>query len=90
MATLNLDNKLYDLDKVSPEVRAKVESARFCDRRIAELEAELAVIRTARAAYLSVLPSLVTDDALLKDEAAAKPAAKNRKPSPKKDNTAKH
>lgn len=89
MATLSLDNKLYDLDKISTQARSKIESARFCDRKIAELEAELAVMKTARAAYLSVLPSLVTDDALIK-EPDATAASKGRKSSAKKESSAKH
>ena len=71
MATLNLDGKLYDLEKISPEAKAKIDSARFCDKKIAELEAEIAVLRTARAAYLGALPLLVKDDALLADQEAA-------------------
>ena len=85
MSTLNLDNKLYDLNKLSAEARAKIDSARFCDRKIKELEAELAVIRTARAAYLSVLPSLVTDDALMKDE-----AGKTKSATEKTEDSTKH
>jgi len=71
MATLNLDGKLYDLDKASPEAKAKIDSARFCDKKIAELEADIAVLRTARSAYLGALPQLVNDDALLADQEAA-------------------
>ena len=68
MGTLNLDNKLYDLEKLSKEARAKIDSARFCDKKIAELEAELSVLRTARSAYLSVLPSLVSEEARVNSE----------------------
>ncbi len=68
MATLNLDGKLYDLEKLSSEAKDKIESARFCDKKITQLEAELALARTARSAYLGVLPSLMSDDALLAEE----------------------
>ena len=68
MATLNLDGKLYDLEKISVEAKAKIDSARFCDKKITELEAELAIVRTAKAAYLGALPALVSDDALQSEE----------------------
>lgn len=71
MATLNLNDKLYDLNKLSSEAKAKLESARFCEKKIAELEAEIAIMKTARSAYLSVLPNLVNDDALLKNDEAS-------------------
>jgi len=72
MAILTIDDKQYDLEKISTEAKAKVDSARFCERKIEQLEAELAVVRTARAAYLQALPALLNDDALLlKDKEAA-------------------
>ena len=64
MANLVVDGKQYDLDKLSPEVKAKLESARFCDQKIQQLEAELSVVKTARAAYVQSLPELLTDDML--------------------------
>jgi len=67
MAILTIDEKQYDLDKVSADAKAKVDSARFCEKKIEQLEAELAIVRTARAAYLQALPGLLTDDALISD-----------------------
>lgn len=86
MATLTIDDKQYEIEKLNPEVKKKLNSARFCDQKIEQLEAELAVLRTARTVYLQALPGLLNDDAIVpapaKKAAAKKPAA--RKPAAKK------
>lgn len=76
MPTVNIDNKLYELSKLSDDARAKLESVRFCDQKIQQLEAELAVARTARSAYLQSLTSLLDDSALVatKENSVAKKA----------------
>jgi hypothetical protein len=63
VANLTIDNKVYDIDKLSPEAKAKLESARFCDKKIEQLEAELAITRTARVAYLQAMAALLNDSA---------------------------
>ncbi len=65
MASLTIDGKQYDLDKLPAEASAKLDSARFCEQKIQQLEAELSVVRTARAAYLQALPALLSDEALV-------------------------
>ncbi|WP_293267675.1 DUF6447 family protein [Neptunomonas sp.] len=86
MATLTIDNKQYEIEKLSPEAQTKLNSARFCDQKIEQLEAELAVVRTARTAYLQALPDLLNNDAIVsapaKKAAAKKPTV--RKPAAKK------
>ena len=90
MATLTIDNKQYEIEKLSPEAQTKLNSARFCDQKIEQLEAELAVVRTARTAYLQALPDLLNNDAIVSapaKKAAAAAAAKKptvRKPAAKK------
>jgi len=97
MAILTLNDKQYDIEKLSPEAQAKLNSARFCEQKMESLEAELSMIRTARAAYLQALPELVSDDALIapavasvatKATAKKAPAAK-KAPVAKKATTAK-
>lgn len=89
MANLTIDNKVYDIEKLSPEAKAKIDSARFCESKIEQLEAELSIVRTARAAYLQALTTLLDDKALVKEagKAATKtekaPAAKKAKASTK-------
>lgn len=70
MPTLSINDKHYDIEKISPEAKAKLDSARFCEKKIEQLEAELAVVRTARAAYLQAMPALLSDDALISDKVA--------------------
>lgn len=76
MPTVNIDNKLYELSKLPAEARAKLESARFCEKKIQQLEAELAVVRTARSVYLQSLTPLLEDSALVapKENSSAKKA----------------
>ncbi|MCZ2720963.1 DUF6447 family protein [Marinomonas sp. 15G1-11] len=76
MAILTLNDKQYDIEKLSPEAQAKLNSARFCEQKIETLEAELSMIRTARSAYLQALPELVSDAALVAPVAKAAPAKK--------------
>jgi hypothetical protein len=92
MATLTIDGKQYDIEKIPAEAKAKLDSARFCDKKIEQLEAELAVVRTARSAYLHALPALMSDDALVASAPEEKkPAAKIRKAiTPKDKSAAKH
>lgn len=83
MAFLTIDGTHYDMDKLSDEAKAKVSSAQACEQKIAQLEAELAMIRTARSAYLASLSDLLDDSALAAPSAPAKKAAP-KKAAPKK------
>ena len=55
MATLTINDKTYDIDKLSAEAKAQMLSVQFVDAEIARLTASLAVFQTARVAYLSAL-----------------------------------
>jgi len=72
MAILSINDKHYDIEKISPEAKAKLDSARFCEQKIEQLEAELAVVRTARASYLQAMPALLSDTALISDKLTTK------------------
>ncbi|UZE95135.1 DUF6447 family protein [Alkalimarinus alittae] len=90
MAKLTIDDKQYEIDKLPPEAKAKLDSARFCEQKIEQLEAEIAIARTARAAYLQSLPSLLTDDALSSSSANKtnkKPASMPKKAAIRKSKT---
>jgi len=101
MAILTLNDKQYDIEKLSPEAQAKLNSARFCEQKIESLEAELAIIKTARSTYLQALPELVSDSALVAPiektvtrkpavkKASTKPAEKAKKTPAKKATTRK-
>ena len=55
MPTLNIDNKEYDLDTLSNECKAQLASVQFCDQELARLQAQIAVLQTAKTAYLQAL-----------------------------------
>jgi hypothetical protein len=55
MPTIKIDNKEYDLDTLSDECKAQLASIQFVDQEIARLQAQAAVLQTAKAAYLQSL-----------------------------------
>ena len=57
MATLNIDNKEYDLDTLSDECKAQLASIQFVEQELARLQAKAAALQTAKAAYLQALKS---------------------------------
>ncbi len=59
MATLVLNDKTYDIDKLPSEAKAQLVSLQFVDAEIARLNATLAVFQTARNGYLRALIPLL-------------------------------
>jgi hypothetical protein len=55
MATIKIDNKEYDLDTLSDECKAQLASIQFVEQELARLQAQAAVLQTAKAAYLQGL-----------------------------------
>ena len=55
MANLILNDKEYDLDKLSKEARAQVASLQFVDTELARLNAQIAVYQTAKNGYINAL-----------------------------------
>jgi hypothetical protein len=55
MPNIKIDNKEYDLDTLSDECKAQLASIQFVDQELARLQAQTAVIQTAKAAYLQGL-----------------------------------
>jgi hypothetical protein len=55
MATLNIDNKEYDLDTLSEECKAQLASIQFVEQELARLQAQAAALQTAKNAYLQAL-----------------------------------
>ena len=55
MPTINIDNKDYDFDTLPEEAKAQVASIRFVDEELARLQAQAAVLQTARATYVKML-----------------------------------
>ena len=64
MATLTINDKSYDIEKLSEEAKAQVLSLQFVDAELARLNATLAVYQTARIGYMNALkPHLAALDA---------------------------
>jgi len=55
MPTITIDNRPYDLDDLSDEVKAQLQSLQFVDAELARLQAQTAVLQTARVAYAKAL-----------------------------------
>jgi hypothetical protein len=55
MATLNIDNKEYDLDSLPDECKAQLASIQFVEQELSRLQAQAAALQTAKNAYLQAL-----------------------------------
>ena len=55
MPQITIDNQAYDLDTLSDEARAQLSSLQFVDAELARLQAQAAVLQTARMAYSKAL-----------------------------------
>jgi hypothetical protein len=59
MQKITIDNKEYEIDDLSKEAKVQLDSIILCDRKLAELQSEAAIIQTARNAYVAVLQELL-------------------------------
>ena len=68
MPAIKIDNRDYDLDTLSEEARAQLQSLQFVDAELQRLQAQIAVLQTARMAYAKALqealPTLPVMDAM--------------------------
>jgi len=55
MANITIDGKEYDVEKLSDAAKAQLMSLQLTDKKIAELNTELAIVQTARNAYAVAL-----------------------------------
>ena len=55
MPTIKIDNKDYDLDSLSDDAKGNLTSLRFIDTELRRLQAQAAVLQTARIAYVKAL-----------------------------------
>jgi hypothetical protein len=55
MPTIKIDNRDYDLDSLSDETKAQLQSLQFVDTELQRLQAQSAVLQTARSAYAKAL-----------------------------------
>jgi Family of unknown function (DUF6447) len=68
MPIITIDNQQYDLDQLSTEAKAQLQSLQFVEQELACLQAKTAAMQTARNAYakalLAALPALPAGDTL--------------------------
>ncbi len=55
MTTITIDNQDYEIESLSDEVKAQLVSLQFCDAELQRLQAQAAVLQTARVAYGNAL-----------------------------------
>lgn len=55
MATIKIDEKEYDTDTLSDEAKVQLQNVQFVDQELARLNAQAAVLQTARMAYAKAL-----------------------------------
>ena len=59
MPQITIDNHTYDLDILSAEARAQLQSLQFVDNELIRLNAQVAVYSTARNGYSAALKELL-------------------------------
>ena len=55
MPITKIDDKDYDTETLSDEAKAQLQSLQFADQELAKLQAQAAVLQTARMAYAKAL-----------------------------------
>ena len=61
MPTIKINEVDYDTDNFSDEARAQFSMIQYADGRLADLQGQLAVLQTAKAAYVAKLAQIVED-----------------------------
>ena len=55
MPIIKIDNKEYELDSLSAEAKAQLQSLQFVDSELQRLQAQAAILQTARVSYAKAL-----------------------------------
>lgn len=61
MATITIDDVQYELDDLSDEAKAQLESLQAVEVRIARANEEIAILQTARNAYAVALKEVLPE-----------------------------
>jgi len=68
MSTITIDNQEYDLDALSDDAKSQLQMLQFSDQEISRLNAQLAIVQTARMAYskalMAALPAVSMNDTI--------------------------
>jgi len=62
MPIITIDDKEYDLDRLSEDAKAQLGSLQFVDAELQRLTARIAVLQTARNAYSKALNEALEAD----------------------------
>lgn len=57
MAKLNIDGREYDTETLSEDAKAQITNVQVVDRKIVQLQQEMAIMKTARNSYIRDLQS---------------------------------
>lgn len=55
MANITINGNNYDLEKLSDNTKGHLSSLRIAEQKLSQLQAEMALVQTARNTYASVL-----------------------------------
>lgn len=61
--TITIDGKAYELSNLSDAAKSHISSVRLVDQKIAEAQQTIAVLQTARNAYMSALQQALPEAA---------------------------
>ncbi|MDR0780854.1 MAG: DUF6447 family protein [Pseudomonadales bacterium] len=64
MAMIKIDDKDYDTDKLSDQSKAQLVNLRFVDSELGHLQAQMAVLQTARQVYVRALKEALGEPVL--------------------------
>ena len=63
MATLTIDGKEYDTEQLSDAAKAQITNVQLVDQKLAQLKQEVAIMQTARNAYVQALQAELPKEA---------------------------
>ena len=64
MTIIKIDEKEYDTEQLSDEVKAQLQMLQFVDAEVQRLTAQTAVLQTARVAYSNAIKDLLATKSL--------------------------
>ena len=65
MPFIKIDGKEYDFDQLSDDAKSQITSLRFVDAELQRINAQAAVLQTARLSYAKALSDALTAKATL-------------------------
>ena len=55
MLKITVDNNEYDVENISDKAKLNLEALKFCESKLMKIKKEIAVIETAKIAYIATL-----------------------------------